>query len=285
MTERYLPDLPSDVALERVTLPDGIALRIARAGSGRPLVLVPGWTIPLEVFVHQLTGLSDTFEVIAVDPRGHGGSDKPLTGNSFTQRGADLAALLEALDLTDVVLGGWSFGILDVLSALRDHDHARVSAVLLIDEPPKVVSDPANPAEWGEGPLSHDGLPAMIRMVSTDRAGFWTWVATHSLGLEVADAHTHPDAVRLIELGMQTPEHVAVITAAEGLSSDLSETAIEVARRLPVLFLARDEWADDARRWVEANLPSAEFDTLRTHAGFATQPDEFNDRVRAFLAH
>jgi non-heme chloroperoxidase len=281
----YFPTLPDSVVESRVRVADDIDLRVLRAGSGAPLVLIPGWTIPADVFVNQLIELSDAYDVIAIDPRGHGGSSKPLEGNSFPQRGADLGALLEALDLSEVALAGWSFGILDALSYLQQSGHDRVARLILIDEPPKVVADPANPAEWGEATLSHDGLPAFIQFLSTNRAAFWDFIATHALGLETEQAATHPDARTLIEWGLQTPEHIAIITGVEGLASDFSAPAIEFAESgKPLLFLARDEWADDARRWVEANLPGAEFDTIRTHAAFATDAAEFNARIRTFLS-
>ncbi|MGO3886815.1 MAG: alpha/beta fold hydrolase [Mycetocola sp.] len=277
--------LPSTVTEHTISISTGIDLRVLRAGQGQPLVLIPGWTIPADVFAAQLADLSADYDVIAVDPRGHGGSSKPLTGNSFPQRGRDLDALLTALDLTDVVLAGWSFGTLDALSYLDQFGSDRVSKLILIDEPPHVVNDPHNPSEWGEASLSHDGLPAFIQFLSTARDDFWAFIATHALGLETDAADSDPVARDLIALGNQTPEHIAIITGVEGLSADYSGAAIAFNNTgKPLLFLARDEWAEDASRWVSAQLPNARFETIRTHAGFVTQPDEFNALVRSFVS-
>lgn len=282
MNPLLLPPVPPTVTETRVQAGDA-DLRILRAGSGRPLVLLPGWTCSADFFVHQLTGLADRFDVIAVDPRGHGGSDKPLTGNTFAQRGDDLAALLDALGLDDVVLLGWSFGVLDALSYVRRHGTDRLAQVVLVDETPKVPADPSDPGEWGEAPLAHDGIVAFLRAMIDTRVEFWTAYAVYMLGLPEDTTADHPDVARVVELGLQTPEHVAVTTAADGLTSDYSVEATLVSETLPTLFVVRDDWAEDGRRWVGANMPAATFATMPVHMGFATAPAEFNDTVARFV--
>ncbi len=282
MSSVILPPVPSEVVESLVEVAPGVDLRVLRSGSGPALVLLPGWTCSADFFVHQLTGLSDRFEVIAVDPRGQGGSSKPVEGNTFTQRGADLARLLEVLGLDQVVLLGWSFGVLDVLAYLRDFGTDRVAKVVLADETPKVPADPANPDEWGEAILSHDGIVAFLQAMINGRREFWTEYAVYMLGLPEDTPADDPNIARIVELGLQTPDHVAVVTGADGLTSDFSETAAAVASSVPTLFIAREDWAADARRWVEANLPDAEVATMAVHMGFATDPVGFNDLIRDF---
>lgn len=278
------PPLPPSVTSKRVSVADGVELRVLRAGSGDPILFVPGWSYSGEVFVQQLTELAEHYDVIAIDPRGHGQSSKPLTGNSFPQRGRDLGEVIEALGLTNLTLAGWSFGVLDVLSYLRQNGHARVAKLILIDEPPRVPFDPSNPEEWGEAGLSHDGLPAFIQFLSTNRQGFLEYISSDALGVPAEEAALDPATIRMVADGAQTPEHIAIITGAEGLSTDLSPTAIEFdASGKPLLFFAKEEWAEDGERWVAKNLPHAEFATMPVHAGFLTEPEVFNARVRTFL--
>ncbi len=278
------PDLPASVSSELVTVAEGVDLRVLRAGTGRTVLFVPGWNYSAEVFVHQLTELAEQYEVIAIDPRGHGKSSKPLTGNNYPQRARDLAALIEALELDHLTLAGWSFGVLDVLSYIRDHGHDRVARLILIDEPPKVPFDPANPDEWGEAALSHDGLPAYVQFLSTDREGFLAFISADALGVDPELAAEDEATLKLIEDGRQTPEHIAIIAGVEGLATDVSETAIEFDRSgKPLLFFAKQEWAEDARKWVSTQLPSAEFATIPVHAGFLTEPGPFNARLREFI--
>ena len=54
------------------TTSDGVKINYLEAGSGPPMVLIPGWSQTAIQFKHQLTGLSDKFHVYALDMRGHG---------------------------------------------------------------------------------------------------------------------------------------------------------------------------------------------------------------------
>jgi pimeloyl-ACP methyl ester carboxylesterase len=246
--------------------------------------MAPGWTCSADFFTHQLAGLADVADVIAYDPRGHGGSDKPTTGNNFAQRGRDLAALLDELGLGRVVLMGWSFGVFDVLSYIRDHGTDRVAGVVLCDETPTCPADPQDPDAWGEAPLTMDGIVTFLRLTIDAREAFWTGYAKYMLGLPDETPDDHPDVARVVELGLQTPEHVAIATMADGVATDLADAARTAAAAVPTLFVAKEEWADDARRWVGANLPSATFATMPCHMGFVTDPDGFNATLRGFLA-
>lgn len=281
-----LRDLPADATTEMAYLPTGATIRVVSRGEGPVLVLVPGWTCSAEFFAAQLEGLAGRFRVVAYDPRGHGDSPDTPTGNSFAQRGRDLAALLDHLagDGKKVHLLGWSFGVFDVLSYLRDHGYDRVDRLVLCDETPKCPADPNDPDDWGETPLTQDGIVALLRAVIDDRVGFWTAYAAYMLGLPEETPAEHPDVARVVELGLKTPDHVAIATAADGATTDLSAAAAAASRAVPTLFMAREDWADDARRWVGRVMPDAQFETMPFHMGFATHPDQFNGIVEKFLS-
>lgn len=277
-------DLPAGATEQQVTLSTGIDVRVLRAGSGPAIVMAPGWTCTADFFNNQLAGLSSGNEVIAYDPRGHGGSDKPPTGNNFTQRGADLAALLDALDLDKVVLLGWSFGVYDMLAYVRDHGTDRLAGIVICDSPPTCPFDVNDEDAWGEASLAMDGIVTFLRLAIDMREGFWGGYAKYMLGLGEETPDDHADVVRVVELGMQAPEHVAVATMADGVSTDLSEAAKTAAAAVPTIVFAKEEWAETAQKWTNANLPSAEFATMPFHMGFVTNPDDFNARVQEFLA-
>ena len=274
--------VPPDTTERMVALPSGVTLRVLSRGQGRPIVFVPGFTCTADFFAHQLAGLGDHYQVIAYDPRGHGGSDKPITGNNFTTRGADLDALLRELALDRPILVGWSFGAYDVLAYVRDFGTDAIGGVVVCDETPKCPADPNDPADWGEAPLTPDGMPVFLRMVIDDRLGFWTWYAKYMIGLPEETPDNHPDVVRIVELGMQTPEHVAVATIADGVATDLSGAATAAAAAVPTMLMARQDWAEDAQRWATANMPQASFATMDLHMGFVTDPDSFNATIREF---
>lgn len=274
--------LPSDVSEEMVSVSTGVTLRVISRGSGRPIVFVPGWTCTADFFTHQFAGLAAEYRVLSYDPRGHGGSDKPTSGNNFRQRAADLAGLIEKLKLEKPILLGWSFGAYDVLSYVRDFGVDNIGGVIICDETPKCPADPNDPSDWGEAPLTPEGMPALLRMVIDDRLGFWTWYAKYMIGLPEDTADDHPDVKKIVELGMQAPEYVGVATIADGVSTDLSEAAAKAASSVPTMLMARHDWAEDAKKWMDAHMPGASFDTMDNHMGFVTNPTGFNQSIRSF---
>jgi non-heme chloroperoxidase len=280
----FMTPLPTGTSEHAIDVDAGTTLRVLRRGSGPALVMAPGWTCSADFFSHQLAGLADVHDVIAYDPRGHGGSSKPLTGNNFAQRGRDLAALLDALELERVILLGWSFGVFDVLSYIRDHGTERLAGLILCDETPTCPADPSDPDAWGEAPLSMDGIVLFLRLAIDARTEFWTAYAKEMVGLPEDTPDDHPDVTRIVELGLQTPEHVAIATMADGVATDLGDTARATAAAVPTLFIAKEGWADDAKRWVDTNLPSASFATMPFHMGFVTHPDAFNATVKEFTS-
>jgi pimeloyl-ACP methyl ester carboxylesterase len=80
-------------------------------GSGQPVVLVHGYPLDGSSWERQARELRAVgFRVITYDRRGFGRSSKVETGYDFDTFAADLNAVLTTLDLTDVVLVGFSMG-------------------------------------------------------------------------------------------------------------------------------------------------------------------------------
>ncbi|MDN5805365.1 MAG: alpha/beta hydrolase, partial [Microlunatus sp.] len=80
-------------------------------GSGQPIVLIHGYPSNGASWEKQTRALLQAgYRVITYDRRGFGASSKPATGYDYDTFAADLAAVLEILDLTEAVLVGFSMG-------------------------------------------------------------------------------------------------------------------------------------------------------------------------------
>ena len=126
-----------------VTTNDGYKLRYEEAGSGKPLVCIPGWSQTAAQFKHQLTGLNDRYRVIAVDMRGHGESDKPAHGYSIARLSKDVHDLLADLSLADVTLMGHSMGCSVIWSYWELFGSERLAKLVLVDQMPFITANPA----------------------------------------------------------------------------------------------------------------------------------------------
>ena len=88
---------------------DGLDLRVARSGSGPPLVLVTGIGANLDMW-EPFLGFVDDREVIAFDPPGAGASQRPRRPLRMGGLTAVVDALLDELGLGAVDVLGYSFG-------------------------------------------------------------------------------------------------------------------------------------------------------------------------------
>lgn len=80
-------------------------------GSGRPVVLVHGWGMSARVWDTTLPALlAAGHQVVSLDHRACGSSDKDFEDVSIDSIGSDVARLVTELGLNGVVLNGWSLG-------------------------------------------------------------------------------------------------------------------------------------------------------------------------------
>jgi non-heme chloroperoxidase len=115
-------------------------------GSGDPVVLIHGYPLNGNSWELQERALLATgHRVISYDRRGFGRSSQPTVGYDYDTFAADLKTLLEYLDLTDVVLVGFSMGTGEVTRYLGTYGSERVrKAALLGTVPPFLLKTDDN---------------------------------------------------------------------------------------------------------------------------------------------
>jgi pimeloyl-ACP methyl ester carboxylesterase len=102
------------------TAPDGVAIAYTVSGSGSPaLVFVHAWMCDQTYWAAQAALFSETHTVVTIDLAGHGESGMERDGWPLMAFGADVEAVVEALDLDPVILIGHSMGGPVVLEAAR----------------------------------------------------------------------------------------------------------------------------------------------------------------------
>jgi non-heme chloroperoxidase len=126
---------------------DGTQLHYKDWGSGKPVVFSHGWPLNADSWEAQMAFLaSNGHRCIAHDRRGHGRSSQPWSGNDMDTYADDLSELLEALDVTDATLIGFSAGGGEVARYIGRHGTKRVAKAALISSiPPLMLKTDANP--------------------------------------------------------------------------------------------------------------------------------------------
>jgi non-heme chloroperoxidase len=112
---------------------DGISVHYLQAGNGRPIVFIPGWTMPAWIWQKQIDEFSKKYQVVAVDPRSQGESDKPPYGHMPETRARDYKELVDQLGLKHPVLIGWSMACGELIKYVEQFGMANIGGIVLVD--------------------------------------------------------------------------------------------------------------------------------------------------------
>ena len=266
-----------------IDIDTGLRLHYEETGQGEPtVVLVPGWTMSTRVFERQFEYFRDTreFRLLSYDPRGQGLSSKTRGGHDYRQHGRDLHALIEALGLERIVLGGWSFGCLEALAYVNQFGAARLSGFIMIDGPPRAAGDD-NEREWvtyrrddADGSISFYSHGRVHDPDATNRE-FAAWML---------EDESEANIEWVLEITRQTPDEVAVSLNDTALELDYEADLRGLEGRMPLWYLMRAGRDAVSADWARANTPSARVQAYGEHLMFRERAERFNRDLREFVA-
>jgi pimeloyl-ACP methyl ester carboxylesterase len=147
-----------------------ISLYYEDRGTGKPVVLIHGWPLSGASWERQAAALlAAGFRVITYDRRGFGRSSAPSTGYDYDTLAADTGKLLQALDLHDVALVGFSMGGGEVARTFGKYnlDGRVTKAVFMAAIAPALRKDGNNP----EG-VDPSAFEAIKQGIEADRFAF-----------------------------------------------------------------------------------------------------------------
>ena len=129
------------------TVKDGTQIYYKDWGTGQPLFFHHGWPLSSDDWDAQMMFfLEKGYRVIAHDRRGHGRSTQTVNGNDIDTYAADVAELVEMLDLKNSVHIGHSTGGGEVIRYVARYGHGRVAKAVIISAiPPGLLKSDRNP--------------------------------------------------------------------------------------------------------------------------------------------
>jgi pimeloyl-ACP methyl ester carboxylesterase len=265
-----------------IQIDESLQIYFEEQGSGQQaIVFIPGWTMSSRIFKYQLAYFKDSsqYKAIALDPRGQGLSTKPQTGYTYAQRGQDLATFINKKNLQDVVLVGWSFGTLDMLSYIEQFGITNVKAVVVLDGSPRTMSDNIENS-WAWIDRLDTGLTrqSTTLAVLTNPEHFYRQFATWML-----EEPTSEKITEIVGIAMQTPPYVAALTNETASYANFEDTLKSLDGKLPLYYFMRSEWASTVETWRQRNTPTAAFTHMGRHLMFWERHEEFNRYLEAFL--
>ena len=126
--------------MSMLIMKDGTHIHYKDWGKGQPVVFSHGWPLSAASWESQMLFLaSNGYRCIAHDRRGHGRSSQPWGGNDMNGYADDLSELIEAMDLHNAILVGFSAGGGEVARYIGRHGTERLAKVALISAVPPLI--------------------------------------------------------------------------------------------------------------------------------------------------
>jgi non-heme chloroperoxidase len=247
---------------------DNIGIRYVTAGKGRALILVPGWTMPAEIWEKQIEYFSKTNLVIAVDPRCQGKSAKTSEGLYFEREAKDISELAQHLKLSAYFIVGWSWAGPVICSYLKNFKTPALKGAVIVDGPVRFTKEFVG------------FVTNMTISLLQDRKNF-TPVFVKSLFVQPwSDAYLE----KVGKASLKTPTSAAITLLANFLVySDKEYMEILKTNSVPLLFYLDEKKVpvyEDLRKEGKLNvvvIPGG------GHTPFVDKPAEFNKIVQDFI--
>jgi 3-oxoadipate enol-lactonase len=244
--------------------------------SGTPVVFINGFTFSQEMWIPQLSAISDRYRAIAYDLRGHG---KSYVGDGqYTIEGHvdDLLALLDGLKIPRAIVVGLSMGGYISLRALERNPERFIAAVLC---------DTRSEADTNGGRIKRFAAIAAVK--KTGAAVFADGFVKNVFAPETLQRN--PQAVQQIHgIITHTPElSIAGTLLALAARTDTTESLATIT--IPVLILVGESdvtTPPSASQSMHTRIPGSELHFIphAAHMSNLENPDFFNEKLFAFLS-
>ncbi|MEZ4642905.1 MAG: alpha/beta hydrolase [Chloroflexota bacterium] len=240
-------------------------------GTGEPVLLLHGLGSSVEDWELQLPLFSQKYQVVVVDVRGHGRSDKPSGPYSVPQFAADITAFIEQLGLAPLHMLGLSMGGMIAFQTAVDRPDLLRSMVIVNSYPELVPHNLQDRITWYRRHV-------IVRLLGMKRMGNYLG------GVLFPEAH-QAEPRRLLAERWQKNDKKAYLAATQALYG-WSMAARLGDIRCPTLIIAADQdYTPIADKEVyTAKIPGARLVIIPNsrHATPIDQPEVFNRTVLDF---
>jgi non-heme chloroperoxidase len=268
---------------------DGVRLSYIRQGSGRPIVLIHGWSQCAEQFKHQIKELGTRFDVIAVDQRSHGESQKVSYGLRISRLSKDLHELLTELDLNEVALLGHSMGSSVIWCYIDLFGPERLAKIIVVDQAPFVTSDP----HWTQQELEDSGAVSTAQQVSDFGAALRSKEAER-LTRKIIDNMMTKQAMSemrewIAQCNLKMPRDLAATLVYNHSHTDWRDLIPRI--KLPTLIISGRAsfmpWK--SQEWIHRQIHGSQFEVFEeaeggNHFMFLENPQKFNRLIMDYLS-
>ena len=255
---------------------NNINLAYTDSGAGRPIVLIHGYPFNRSLWIEQISALSNSYRIIAPDLRGFGDSDASQDPSTMDRLAADVAALMDHLEIARATIGGLSMGGYVALAFYKQFA-SRVRALVLADT--RAQADTAEAKQTREQQAE--------KALSEGMAGIADAMLPKLLTPETVSKR--PEIVKFIRDMMVQTKPEGAAAALRGMAQREDQTQLLPKITVPTLILVGAEDAitpvADSEKMHHA-IGSSQLVVL-DHAGHVSnleRTQQFNEALLQFLS-
>jgi non-heme chloroperoxidase len=273
-----------------ITISTGVQLHAIEAGSGQPLIMIPGWSQSAAEYGRNIEALAKDRRVIALDMRSHGESPNAETGHRIQRLAKDLSEVIEALNLDSVDVLGHSMGSSIIWSYLDMFGPARLRRLVIVDQAPMVAALPG----WSDADKKRYGclLPDVQSVAGFCDAVRATTSVDGTMGIlkgMFTEAMPEADLRWIAQENLKMPRDAAADLLFDHCLNDWRDVIDRT--RLPSLVVggAKSIFSAESQEWIASVNPNARVTIFAEEEGgghfmFYENPNRFNAEVAGFLA-
>ena len=265
---------------------DSVNIFYQEYGNGKPVIFIHGWPLNHEMWEYQLAELpKHNLRCITYDRRGFGKSDRTWENYDYDTLAGDLNELITQLDLTEVILVGFSMGGGEIARYIAKYGTEKIEKVILISSvTPYMLKTNDNP----EG-VKKEMFDDMVDKITADRPEFLKEFGKQFYGVDMLN---QPISKAMLEWN-QTQCLMSSSNATVDCLRSFSETDFRNDLKkidVPVLIIH-----GDADKTVPINvsgdktaalLPHAEYIVYANapHGLFITEKEKLNADLLHFIS-
>ncbi len=254
---------------------DDIQLAYEDTGLGLPVVLLHGYPFNRSLWTEQVSALSNSYRVITPDLRGLGESEATPGAATMNRMAQDVAALLDHLEISRVVVGGLSMGGYVALAFYKEF-RSRVRALVLADTRPQADTE--------------DGKQTRFQQAEKALAAGMAGIADSMLPklLTPETVSKHPEIVKRVRDMMLKTKPEGAAGALLGMAEREDQTPLLAQITCPTLILVGREDpitppADSEKMHREIAGSRLVVIDNASHVSNLERTEQFNDELVRFL--
>ena len=241
---------------------DGIPIIYEVHGEGAlALVFVHGWSCDRSYWKGQLEPFSQRYRVVTIDLAGHGASGKERKNYTIESFGADVATVVNKLNLHHVILIGHSMGGDVIADAARQLPRDRIEGLVMVETYNKLGA--------GRTPEQVEAFIAKFRADFKD--------SVHSLVRGMFSPNADTALVEWVANDMASAPPAIALSALESsfnYSREITKTLLEI--KLPVAVINSDTEPTDTASMQRYGVQVVVMNGLG-HFLMMEDPNQFND--------